>query len=258
MGLEVYEWGDADAPAIVCLHGVQGHGRRFRRLAGERLVPAGFRVLAADLRGHGRSTSDPPWSMTTHVADAVELGERIGPAAWLGHSFGGRLVLELAAARPDLVLRAILLDPAIQVPAADALEVAEELRRDQSWADRAELIAARQEAAPHAPLPFLEEEVDEHAETGPDGRLRLRYLPAAVVTMYGDLVGAPPAPPSCPTLLVAGADADFVQPQQVERLQAALGGRLTTATVPGGHIVLWDAYEATATAIERFLEERPG
>jgi len=33
----------------------------------------------------------------------------------------------------------------------------------------------------------------------------------------------------------------------------ALGDRLSVTTVPGDHIVLWDAYEETAAAIEEFL-----
>src|SRR5437773_2152002 len=41
MQLHVHEWGDAGAPALVCLHGVSAHGRRFRRLAEERLA-SGF------------------------------------------------------------------------------------------------------------------------------------------------------------------------------------------------------------------------
>ena len=38
------EWGDPGAPALVCLHGVNAHARRFRRLA-ERLGGR-FRVVA--------------------------------------------------------------------------------------------------------------------------------------------------------------------------------------------------------------------
>ncbi|MGH3033109.1 MAG: alpha/beta fold hydrolase, partial [Gaiellaceae bacterium] len=66
MRLHVHEWGDASAAPLVCLHGVGGHGRRFRKLAEERLA-AGHRVLAPDLRGHGRSGHDEPWTLEAHV-----------------------------------------------------------------------------------------------------------------------------------------------------------------------------------------------
>ena len=40
---------------------------------------------------------------------------------------------------------------------------------------------------------------------------------------------------------------------QVDAYRAALGDRLQVLTVPGGHMVYWDAYEETAGALERFL-----
>ena len=62
MRLNTHEWGDPSAPPVVCLHGVTGHGLRFRRLAEERLADR-FHVVAADLRGHGHSTWDEPWDI---------------------------------------------------------------------------------------------------------------------------------------------------------------------------------------------------
>jgi hypothetical protein len=38
-----------------------------------------------------------------------------------------------------------------------------------------------------------------------------------------------------------------------ELYRAALGDLLEVVVVPGGHVVLWDAYEETAEAVERFL-----
>ena len=114
MKLNTYEWGDESAPLVVCLHGVTGHGLRFRKLAEERLANR-FHVVAADLRGHGHSTWDEPWDIATHVADLLETFDR--PAYWIGHSFGGRLTMEVAAVRPELVRRAVLLDPADLHPA---------------------------------------------------------------------------------------------------------------------------------------------
>ena len=113
MRLHVHEWGDPTAPTVVCLHGVMAHGARFRKLAEERLAER-FHVLAPDLRGHGRSGWDEPWTLEAHVDDLLETGG--GPAAWIGHSFGGRLAHELAARRPELVERAALLDPAVYAP----------------------------------------------------------------------------------------------------------------------------------------------
>jgi pimeloyl-ACP methyl ester carboxylesterase len=56
-----------------------------------------------------------------------------------------------------------------------------------------------------------------------------------------------------PTLLVVAEQAKLVSAAELELFRAALGGLLAVAVVPGGHIVLWDAYEETAAAIDAFL-----
>ncbi len=66
MQLNVTEWGDPAGAPVLCLHGVTGHGRRFRRLAEEGLP--GHRVIGVDYRGHGRSGWEPPWSVEQHAA----------------------------------------------------------------------------------------------------------------------------------------------------------------------------------------------
>src|SRR6185437_9336612 len=114
--LQLHEWGDPSAPPVVCVHGVNAHGRRFRKLAEERLADR-FHVLAPDLRGHAGSDWEPPWTIATHAHDVLETLDANGVrrATWVGHSYGGRLLLELAALVPERVERAALLDPAIQL-----------------------------------------------------------------------------------------------------------------------------------------------
>ena len=125
MVLHVHEWGDPRGEPLVCLHGVTGYAGVYQRLAEERWSQR--RVLAFDLRGHGRSGWEPPWTFATYVADLAETSAALGISAadWVGHSFGGRLVLELAAAHSELVRRAVLLDPAIQLIPEVALGVAD-------------------------------------------------------------------------------------------------------------------------------------
>ena len=254
--LHVHEWGSPNAPPVVCLHGVNAHGRRFRKLAEERLARR-FHVLAPDLRGHGRSTWEPPWTLGRHVADVREAIAALGVerATFVGHSFGGRLTLELTAA--GVVERSALLDPVVWVPPQVALERAEALRRDHVFATREEAFAERALLSPLAPRPLLEEEFDAHLVADADGRLRFRYSQAAVIAAYGEMSQPPPdwSHLQVPTLLVVGAETDVVPQAVVDGFRFELGDRLRVVTVPGRHIVLWDAFEETADAIERFLED---
>jgi 3-oxoadipate enol-lactonase len=73
------------------------------------LQGAGYRVVAPDLRGFGERRLDPaPFS---HLRDAEAVLD--GPAAVVGCSLGGRVALELALHRPDLVERLVLIAPGL-------------------------------------------------------------------------------------------------------------------------------------------------
>ena len=80
--LHVRSYGKADAPEIVCLHGVTSWGAHFARLA-ERLGET-HRVLAPDLLGHGDSPREPPWRIDDHLASVAASLAGPGPRAWLG------------------------------------------------------------------------------------------------------------------------------------------------------------------------------
>ena len=254
MRLHVHEWGDPDAPPLVCVHGVSAHGRRFRKLAEERWADR-FHVVAPDLRGHGSSPWEPPWNLGQLVADLVETTGVT--ATWLGHSLGGRLVLEVAGRHPELVARAVLLDPAIQLLPNVALDLAQQHCQDGSYGSVEEAIEARRLSATLTPTEILAEEMSEHLVRGADGRYRLRCARAAVASLYGELATPPPPPEtlSVETLLVYAPAFSLVRDDQLELYGTALGARLSVVAVPGGHMVFWDAYDATAAAIDAFLGE---
>jgi lipase len=116
---------------------------------------------------------------------------------------------------------------------------------------------ARLESGAPTPREHLEEEMREHLLRHPDGRLRFRYCQSAVVSMYGELTTPPPPPETLrvPTLLVHAGEFGLVREDQVDAYRAALGDLIDVVEVPGGHMVYWDAYEETADAVERFLED---
>lgn len=207
-------------------------------------------MLALDLRGHGSSTWAPPWGIDQHVADLVETAraEGIQRATWVGHSFGGRLVAELACAAPALVERAILLDPALHIDPAIVDERAAAARGDVSFAAPEEAIEARlgDGSLFSTPREVLEEEARLHLARGADGRWRWRARPEAVIVAWSEMATAAPPWPTCPTLAVLGERSWL--PVAVPSV-----GQIEVVRVAGGHSVLWDDFDATTDAIARFL-----
>jgi pimeloyl-ACP methyl ester carboxylesterase len=256
MVLSSQSWGQADAEAVVCVHGIAQRGSIFSQL-GERLAAAGHFVAAVDLRGHGDSGRLPPWDTDTHVGDLLDTVGQLGVerVTWVGHSFGGRLAAAAAAERPELTQRLVLLDSASEVPAEAALRSAEIERLDWSFATRDGAANAVLSSKQMASRP--DEAVAAYAAAdlrkGPDGRLRFSFSPSAVVVAWSEMVlSAPPIAP-LPTLIVRPEVPFFDATTRESRYRDALGGLLTTVTVPNGHNVLWEAPEETISAIEGFL-----
>jgi lipase len=254
--LALHEWGEPAAARVVCLHGVTGHGRHFAMLAEDALDD--FHVLAPDLLGHGSSSYEPPWDIGTHL-DALSAALGLEPAAFVGHSFGARLAFELAARSPGAVTRLVLLDPAIHIPPHMALLAAENARRERTYVSFEEGIEQRYvESQLHrAPRELVEEELRAHLVLDDEGRHRYRYSQAAVIAAYGEMASAPPSfeRARIPTLLVLGEQSYLPYEHLLDAHRAALGELLQVVVVPGGHTVLWDAFEETADAIRRFLSE---
>jgi pimeloyl-ACP methyl ester carboxylesterase len=72
-----------------------------------------YRLLRVDLAGFGRTPIER--LPLTHASDVLALLDELGieEAAVVGGSMGGRISLELAVARPDLVKALVLMDPGL-------------------------------------------------------------------------------------------------------------------------------------------------
>jgi lipase len=253
--LHTHYFGSADAPPLLCLHGITSWGGRFRSLAESRL--GAFHVVAPDLRGHGESDWEPPWSLGTHVADIVETLDAlsIDRVDVGGHSFGGRLALELASRHPERVAAIILLDPAVWVPPHIALDRAERARQDESYASLDEAVEAKLAENQHARRELVAEDLSQHLQLGEDSRWRPRFARSAVVAAYGEMAKSPPLDGlKAPMLLIRSRESQVV-PQSLVDVVLASVPHCEVVTVPGGHTVMWDALDETADAILAFLDD---
>jgi pimeloyl-ACP methyl ester carboxylesterase len=103
-----------EGPLILLSHGIGDRRQAFRFLAPQ-LARAGFRVVSADMRGHGES-SVGEWkaiSRTDVAGDLVALIRHLdgGPAVIVGHSLSGGAATIAAATAPEMVAAIIGLDP---------------------------------------------------------------------------------------------------------------------------------------------------
>jgi lipase len=283
--LHAVHHGDPGAPPLLALHGVTGHARRWDRLTTERWHDR--HVVAVDLRGHGRSTWAPPWSIEQVVADVLDTLDHAGIEATdvVGHSYGGAIALHLLARSPHRVGRLVLLDPGFERDPRLMAAEADALMGRDGWATRAEAVDARSAgwlvtepdrrgaagrlaaapspASPASPAgpdvhPDVLAEIEHHLEPGHDGRFRFRFSRAAAVATFGELCRPVPAVPEPrPTRLVVASRSRVVTPAVVEQLERQLGAELEITTLDCGHMVFWDRFGDTADLVAAFLGPVP-
>lgn len=111
-GREVHwlEWGPADGPLALCVHGFPDTPHTYRHL-GPVLAEAGFRVVAPWLRGYAPAPvpADGNYRVSALVNDAVTLADHLGgdDAVFIGHDWGAIVGYATVASQPDRFRRLV-------------------------------------------------------------------------------------------------------------------------------------------------------
>ena len=110
--LHYVDWGNAEAPPLLLVHGGRDHCRNWDWLA-ERLG-RDWHIIAPDLRGHGDSqwSQDGTYMMAGYVYDMAQLVHqlKLAPVTILAHSLGGNIALRYAGLYPANVARLIAIE----------------------------------------------------------------------------------------------------------------------------------------------------
>jgi lipase len=191
--LHVHRYGPPGPTQVLAIHGLTGHGRRWRTLATEHL--SDVTVAAPDLLGHGSSSWAAPWTIEANAAALAGLLD--SPTVVVGHSFGGAVALHLAAARPDLVSALVLLDPAVGLEGGWMRDIAEDMLASPDYTDRAEARAEKANGSwADVDADELDRELDEHLIEWPQGRVGWRISIPAMMSYWSELARPITLPPS--------------------------------------------------------------
>ncbi len=109
--------GTPGVPVVLAVHGITGSHRSWAGVA--RHLGDATTVLAPDLRGRGESSAvGGPFGLAAHVGDLVAVLDHAGcdRAVVAGHSMGGYIVARFAAAVPDRLSAAVLVDGGLPLP----------------------------------------------------------------------------------------------------------------------------------------------
>lgn len=230
--------------AVLLLHG-WGDSKEIWLPTLAALAPT-HRVVAPDMPGHGGSPLAGADRMA-HLAERVaHLAESLGLGAFdlVGHSMGGNVALELALARPELVRRLVLVDPAAHasdMPAYTRLYLHPAL----GWA------MLRASLALYGRLAKLARHIPAGLELPYAGLLRRsagaqahdpEHLRVTLHGLFDNPLGARLADVRAPTLVISG-ELDMLVPSALSRRVAA--------AIPGAR------YAGIPLATHHPMDDRP-
>jgi pimeloyl-ACP methyl ester carboxylesterase len=113
LSINYVDSGDAAAPAVILLHGFTADLRMWMPVS--EALARDYRVIAPDLRGHGRTGAPEDlddYTMERYEGDVLALLDalEIDVAAVVGCSFGGMIAVCLAVHHPERVAGLVLSD----------------------------------------------------------------------------------------------------------------------------------------------------
>jgi pimeloyl-ACP methyl ester carboxylesterase len=264
--------GDA-GPPVVFVHGLFGQGKNWTTIA--KGLADGHRVTLLDLPNHGHS----PWTERVDYLDmadrlAVELEGLDEPATLVGHSMGGKVAMQLALRRPELLRALVVVDVA-------PVDYPESGGRTDEPDEEASPFAGYIEAMRALDLDALQtrDDADEALRGAVPSRMvrsfllqslvrdgaegwRWRLNLAALARDLGHLRGFPEPPPGAtfdgPVLWIAGANSHYVLPQDRERMDALFPATRLVRIKNAGHWVHSEQPEVFLETLRRFLESVEG
>lgn len=240
---------------ILLIHGFATSGHLWRQVVPS--IPAGHRVIAVDLAGHGRSEADHSGACgpDAHAALLVRLLKELssGPVHVAAHGFGCEIALALSS-DPSQVISALLVSPAgldQRSPAVPAPGSTTALALRLPWATPGTGLLRRHLARGYASSATASHSLPRHLQWFRD-RSRRTALVAQLDALSGQKAAA--AAVQYPFEIVVGGGDPFVSPRRVSaRFLAPSRGTLTMLGTER-HFLPEEAPDTIARLLARLLD----
>ena len=114
IGIDAYFVDEGEGPPVVLGHSSTGSGAQWGKLIAR--LSDRYRLLAPDHAGYGRSGAYPgtPPLVDCEVAIVEAILDQVGgPAHFVGHSYGGSVLIQTALRNPDRVRSLTVIEPTL-------------------------------------------------------------------------------------------------------------------------------------------------
>ena len=270
-------WDKPGAETVVLVHGGRDQKRSWDWVATH--LAKTFRVIAFDLRGHGKSqwSNDGDYGVMDHVFDLATLMDDVvqSNAVLIGHSLGGNIVLRYTGLFPDRVTKLASIEGLGPSPKMLAQRKAQSIDdRLRDWVEQRRKLSTRaprvmqdvEEACTRMRAAFgqlSETHIQHLTKTGitanPDGTVSWAYDPAGMGRSPSDI----PYEDfqhlwtqiTCPTSLVYGAKSWASDPSKDGRA-SHFSNASVSIIAEAGHWLHHDQFDNFITGLDAFLNAR--
>jgi pimeloyl-ACP methyl ester carboxylesterase len=257
------DWGNADRPSLLLLHGFaqQAHSWDFAALGLRDLC----HIVSVDLRGHGDSgwPSAPDYRIGDYARDVTAVIDAAGLGAPIvcGLSLGGRVAFIHAASAPQATRALIVVDSGPSIAPAGRDRIRRFVESQQVFDSFDDLVAytmrytrrLRTEVQVRGSLRHATRQTADGTWTWKyDPRLRERRPadPEASEQLMWDTLRRL----RCPTLFVRGSESDILTPEALEEMRRAVPRSEVAVVERAGHLVPGDNPAGFVKAVRPFLE----
>lgn len=231
---------------ILFVHPINLQGSSWGRVASA--LCADRFCLLPDLRGHGRSTSHPPFGVDAWVEDLLAVLDHfeVPRCHLVGGSLGGTLAVSLAERAPERVLSIVGFGTTLAIEGEDLESVLDVLAEKGVRRMFEEVIPAIS-VAPNTPQPLIDEIV---AATNPNDVPTVAAVwRATIETDVRHLAGRVRAP----AMIVSGEHDLTCPPEQGRAMAQALSAPFVRMPAVG-HLPMYEAPDQTADMIRMHVE----
>lgn len=227
------DWGNEQAPPMVCVHGYTGSADAFNAFA--RHFRDRYHVIAPDVRGHGDSewSKDGAYQYADQVSDLAGFVDALGLQQFtlVGTSMGGIISMAYAIEQGDRLERLVINDIGPDAEAGSARITQNVGARPEDFASIEEAVAFRLSMSKNLHSRTESDQRELAAgilKEGANGRMQWKLDPRYITDRVTK--GAPARPAlwpvlealQCPTLVVWGTASDVLSEAQAKRMVSAL------------------------------------
>ena len=257
--LHYVRWGDASAPQMVLLHGLQDCARSWDVFASA--MCRDYNVVALDHRGHGDSEWADRYRLNDYVEDVKAMLEALSLRDFVlvGHSAGGRNAFLYTVRHPEMVRALVIVD--IDPDAANP-ESASMFQRYKAESDEwgsldavIERLRSRQPNSTDETLAHQARHMTRPASSGKrvwkrDRRLLEAYERPDLWAEWSRI--------ECPTLIARGRQSNLLTHEVAVRMREAIPRARLAELEGGGHWFYQELPGPFEATVRWFLANQPG